>query len=138
MPGEETFRVLAPAKLTADQTKALAYVQQRVFTRWIRTGVQFALNSCVFKLLNMNSVFPVEDQAKFSDKRGDILPDVMLVPYNATLSDVAGHVHSELAQTMIYGIDARTGVRLPADYIVRDRDVIKIVAAAEPRSKRSA
>jgi hypothetical protein len=138
VPGEETFRVLAPAKLTADQTKALAYVQQRVFTRWIRTGVQFALNSCVFKLLNMNSVFPVEDQAKFSDKRGDILPDVMLVPYNATLSDVAGHVHSELARTMIYGIDARTGVRLPADYIVRDRDVIKIVAAAEPRPKRRA
>lgn len=136
VPGEETFQVLAPAKLTPEQAKALTYVQQRVFTRWIRTGVQFALNSCVFKLLNMNSVYPVEDQAKFSDKKGNVLPDVMLVPYNATLSDVAGHVHSELAQTMIYGIDARTGVRLPADYIVRDRDVIKIVAAAEPRSKR--
>ena len=136
VPGEETFQVLAPAKLTPEQAKALTYVQQRVFTRWIRTGVQFALNSCVFKLLNMNSVYPVEDQTKFSDKKGNVLPDVMLVPYNATLSDVAGHVHSELAQTMIYGIDARTGVRLPADYIVRDRDVIKIVAAAEPRSKR--
>jgi len=136
VPGEETFQVVAPTKLTPEQTKALTYVQQRVFTRWIRTGVQFALNSCVFKLLNMNSVYPVEDQAKFSDKKGNVLPDVMLVPYNATLSDVAGHVHSELAQTMIYGIDARTGVRLPANYIVRDRDVIKIVAAAEPRSKR--
>jgi hypothetical protein len=136
VPGEETFHVLAPTKLTPEQSKALTYVQQRVFTRWIRTGVQFALNSCVFKLLNMNSVYPVEDQAKLSDKKGNVLPDVMLVPYNATLSDVAGHVHSELAQTMIYGIDARTGVRLPADYIVRDRDVIKIVAAAEPRSKR--
>lgn len=136
VPGEETFQVLAPAKLTPEQAKALTYVQQRVFTRWIRTGVQFALNSCAFKLLNMNSVYPVEDQAKFSDKKGNVLPDVMLVPYNATLSDVAGHVHSELAQTMIYGIDARTGVRLPADYIVRDRDVIKIVAAAEPRPKR--
>lgn len=98
--------------------------------------MQFALNSCVFKLLNMNSVYPVEDQVKFSDKKGNVLPDVMLVPHSATLSDVAGHVHSDLAQTMIYGIDARTGVRLPADYIVRDRDVIKIVAAAEPRSKR--
>ena len=136
VPGEETFHVLAPTKLTPEQSKALTYVQQRVFTRWIRTGVQFALNSCVFKLLNMNSVYPVEDQAKLSDKKGNVLPDVMLVPYNATLSDVAGHVHSELAQTMIYGIDARTGVRLPANYIVRDRDVIKIVAAAEPRSKR--
>jgi ribosome-binding ATPase YchF (GTP1/OBG family) len=136
VPGEETFQVLAPTRLTPEQSKALTYVQQRIFTRWIRTGVQFALNSCVFKLLNMNCVYPVEDQAKFSDKKGNILPDAILVPYNATLSDVAGHVHSELAKTMIYGIDARTGVRLPADYIVRDRDVIKIVAAAESRSKR--
>jgi hypothetical protein len=86
----------------------------------------------------MNCVYPVEDQMKFSDKKGNVLPDVILAPYNATLSDVAAHVNSELAQTMIYGIDARTGVRLPADYVVRDRDVIKIVAAAEPRSKRRA
>jgi hypothetical protein len=136
IPGEETFQVLAPGRLTPEQSKALAYVQQRVFTRWIRTGVQFALNSCVFKLLNMNCVYPVEDQTKFSDKKGNVLPDVILVPYNATLSDVAGRVHSELAQTMIYGIDARTGVRLPPEYIVRDRDVIKVVAAAGPRSKR--
>ena len=135
IPGEETFQVLAPGKLTPEQTKALTYVQQRVFTKWIRTGVQFALNSCVFKLLNMNCVYPVEDQEKFSDKAGNILPDVLLVPYSATLSDMAGHVHTELAQTMIYGIDARTGVRLPADYVVRDRDVIKIVAAAERRAK---
>ncbi len=98
--------------------------------------MQFALNSCVFKLLNMNSVYPAEDQAKFSDKKGDILPDVMLVPHSATPSDIAGHVHSELAQTMIYDVGARTGVRLPVDYIVRDRDVMKIVAAAEPASKR--
>jgi ribosome-binding ATPase YchF (GTP1/OBG family) len=133
IPGEETFQVLAPAKLTPEQSRALTYVQQRVFTKLIQTGVQFALNSCVFKLLNMNSVYPVEDHEKFSDKKGNVLPDVLLVPYNATLSDVAGHVHTELAQTMIYGIDARTGVRLPADYIVRDRDIIKIVAAGTGR-----
>ena len=89
-----------------------------------------------FRLLNMNCVYPVEDQTKFSDKEGNVLPDVILVPFNATLLDVAGHVHSELAQTMIHGIDARTGVRLPADYIVRDKDVIKVVATSEPRSRR--
>lgn len=133
IPGEETFQVLAPMKLTPEQSRALTYVQQRVFTKLIQTGVQFALNSCVFKLLNMNSVYPVEDYEKFSDKKGNVLPDVLLVPYNATLSDVAGHVHTELAQTMIYGIDARTRVRLPADYIVRDRDIIKIVAAGTGR-----
>ena len=89
-----------------------------------------------FKLLDMNCVYPVEDQTKFSDKKGNVLPDVILVPFNATLSDVAGHAHSELARTMIHGIDARTGVGLPADYIVRDKDVIKVVAASEPRSRR--
>jgi ribosome-binding ATPase YchF (GTP1/OBG family) len=92
----------------------------------------------VFKLLNMNCVYPVEDEQKLSDKKGNVLPDVFLVPYNATLPIVAGEVHSDLAKTMIYGIDARTGVRLPADYIVRDRDVLKIVAAAERRTKRKA
>jgi len=136
IPGEETFQVLAPTKLTPEQSKALTYVQQRVFTRWIRTGVQFALNTCVFKLLNMNCVYPVEDEVKLSDKKGNILPDVFLVPYDAALPAVAAEVHSELAKTMIYGIDARTGVRLPLDYIVRDRDVIKIVAAAERRTTR--
>lgn len=89
-----------------------------------------------FKLLNMNCVHPVEDQTKLSDRKGNVLPDLILVPFNATLLDVAGHVHSEPAQTMIHGIDARTGVRLPADYIVRDKDVIKVVAASEPRSRR--
>jgi ribosome-binding ATPase YchF (GTP1/OBG family) len=86
----------------------------------------------------MNCVYPVEDQMKFSDRKGNILPDVVLTPHNATLSDIAGHVHTELAQTMIYGIDARTGVRLPADYIVRDRDVLKIVAAAGGSARRAA
>ncbi len=85
-----------------------------------------------FKLLNMNCVYPVEDQTKFSDRKGNVLPDVILVPFNATLADMAGHAHSELAQTMIHGVDARAGVRLPADYIVRDKDVIRVVAASEP------
>jgi ribosome-binding ATPase YchF (GTP1/OBG family) len=89
-----------------------------------------------FRLLNMSCVYPVEDQTKFSDKEGNVLPDAILVPFNATLSDVAGHAHSELAQAMIHGIDARPGVRLPADYIVRDKDVIKVVATSEPRSRR--
>ena len=88
-----------------------------------------------FKLLNMNCVCPVEDHAKLSE--GNVLPDVILVPFNASLLDVAGHVDSELAQTMIHGIDARTGARLLADCIVRDRDVFKVVAASEPRSRRS-
>jgi len=134
VPGEEAFRVKSRSKLTSEQLKALSYVEQRVFSKWIQTGVQFALNTAVFKLLGMNSVYPVEDAEKLSDKKGSVLPDAFLVPYNATVVDLAGQVHSELAKTMIYAIDARSKIRLPADYRLKDRDVIKIVSAAKGKT----
>jgi len=129
VPGEETFRVRSREKLTAEQREALTYVEQRVFSRWIQTGVQFALNTCAFKLLGLNAVYPVEDAERLSDKKGNVLPDVFLVPSNASVGDLATEIHSELAKTMIYAIDARAKIRLPADYRLKDRDVIKIVAA---------
>jgi ribosome-binding ATPase YchF (GTP1/OBG family) len=129
VPGEEAFRVKDREKLTHEQRDALTYVEQRVFSKWIRTGVQFALNTCVFKLMGMNVVYPVEDPEKFSDKKGNVLPDVFLVPYNASVADLAAQVHTQLAKTMIYAIDARTKIRLPADYKLKDRDIVTIVAA---------
>jgi hypothetical protein len=133
VPGEEIFKVKDRNKLTSEQRNALTYVEQRVFSKWIRTGVQFALNTCVFKLLGMNVVYPVEDADKFSDRKGSVLPDAFLVPYNASVSDLAAQIHSELARTMIYAVDARTKIRLPTDYKLKDRDVVNIVAAAKEK-----
>jgi ribosome-binding ATPase YchF (GTP1/OBG family) len=135
IPGEETFKVIDESKLTNEQKWALNYVQQRVFSRLMRTGVQFAINLCVFKLLKMNTVYPVEDPTNLSDKKGNILPDVFLVPPNATVKDLAAQIHTDLAKTMIYAIDARTGLRLPTDYVIRDRDIISIVSSARKKSK---
>jgi len=133
IPGEETFQVLDESRLTKDQAWALAYVQQKVMTKLMRTGVQFALNSCIFKLLGMNAVYPVEDAKNLADKRGNVLPDVFLVPNGRTAKDLAQEIHSELAARMLYAIDARNGLRLPNDYILRDRDVISIVTAARKK-----
>lgn len=130
VPGEEAFRVKDKEKLTMDQREALTYVEKRVFSKWIQTGVQFALNTCVFKLLSMNAVYPVEDVEKLSDKKGNVLPDVFLTPPNASVIDLAADIHSELAKTLIYAIDARSKIRLPIDYRLKDRDVVKIVAAS--------
>ena len=134
IPGEEVFRVKNKEKLTAEQREALTYVEQRVFSKWIRTGVQFALNTCVFKLLSMNVVYPVEDIERLADRKGNVLPDVFLVPYNASVGDLAGQVHTDLAKTMLYAVDARTKIRLPADYRLKDRDIVTIVAAAKGKS----
>ena len=133
VPGEETFRVLDESRLTKDQSWALAYVQQRVMTKWMRTGVEFALNSAIFKLLGMNSVYPVEDSQNLADRKGNVLPDTYLVPKGYIAKDLAKEIHSELAAKMLHAIDARTGVRLPQDYELRDRDIISIVTAAKKK-----
>lgn len=130
VPGEETFRVVDESRLTKEQSWALAYVEQRVMTKLMRTGVQFALNSAVFKLLGMNVVYPVEDPKNLSDKKGNILPDASLVPKGYVAKDLAKAIHSDLAKRMLHAIDARNGLRLPQDYSLRDRDVISIVTAA--------
>ena len=131
VPGEEAFRVKDKDKLTMEQREALTYVEKRVFSKWIQTGVQFALNTCVFKLLSMNTVYPVEDVEKLSDKKSNVLPDVFLIPPNASVVNLAAEIHSELAKTLIYAIDARSKIRLPIDYRLKDRDVVKIVAASK-------
>ena len=133
VPGEEKFQVMDESKLTQDQRWALSYVQERVLTRWVNTGVQFAINMSVFKLLGMNTVYPVEDAKRLSDHSGRILPDALLIPYDANVKDLAREIHTELAKTMLYALDARTGLRLPTEYVVKDRDVISIVAAARKK-----
>jgi len=133
VPGEETFRVIDESHLTKDQSWALAYVQQKVMTKWMRTGVQFALNSAVFKLLGMNAIYPVEDPKTLSDKKGNVLPDVYLAPKGYVAKDLAKEIHSDLAKRMIHAIDARNGLRLPQDYQLRDRDIISIVTTARKK-----
>ena len=76
VPGEEKFRVMNQNKLTDRQSAALDYVEDRVFSKWMRTGVQFALDTAVFKLLHVNAVYPVDDLNNFSDKKGNVLPDI--------------------------------------------------------------
>ena len=129
-PSEERFEIVKGAKLNQKQQDALSHISKTILGEYLRTGVQFAINVAVFKLLRMNSVYPVSDVSKFSDGSGKVLPDVFLMAEGATVSDLASSIHSDLAKGLIYAIDARTGLRLPVEYQVKDRDVLSIVSAA--------
>ncbi|MEM2667814.1 MAG: TGS domain-containing protein, partial [Candidatus Methanomethylicaceae archaeon] len=134
IPGEEGFRIKDESKLTPRQKWAINYVQSRIFDKWLTTGVDQALSIVVFKLLKMNVVYPVEDPKKFSDSKGNVLPDAILMPQGATPFDLAKEIHSDLAEGFLYAIDAVTGIRLPKDYTLRDRDVISIVSTRKKKS----
>jgi len=134
IPGEEGFRIKDESKLTPRQKWAINYVQSRIFDKWLTTGVDQALSIVVFKLLKMNVVYPVEDPKKFSDSKGNVLPDAILMPQGATPFDLAKEIHSDLAEGFLYAIDAVTGIKLPKDYTLRDRDVISIVSTRKKKS----
>jgi ribosome-binding ATPase YchF (GTP1/OBG family) len=127
-PGEERFEIIERAALNEKQRWALQYIRKAIFGEYMRTGVQFALNVAVFKLLRMNSVYPVSDATKLSDNSGNILPDVYLMESGSTVEDLARTIHSQLAKGLLYAVDARNGLRLPADYELKDRDILSIVS----------
>ncbi len=127
-PGEERFDIVRGAVLNEKQKWALSHISKAILGEYLRTGVQFALNVAVFKLLRMNSVYPVSDPTKFADGSGNILPDVYLLPAGSSVQDLARSIHSDLARGLLYAVDARSGIRLPVDYQLKDRDVLSIVS----------
>jgi len=134
VPGEERFEVTENASLNEKQRAALNNIRS-LLGQYMRTGVQFAINIAVFKLLRMNAVYPVSDTSKLSDTSGAVLPDVFLMPTGSRVQDLANEIHSDLAKGLLYAIDVRTGIRLPADYELKDRDVLSIISAT--RRKRA-
>ncbi|MEM0480095.1 MAG: redox-regulated ATPase YchF [Candidatus Nitrosocaldus sp.] len=133
IPGDERFEVLKHDGLNERQKWALNFIRKDVLGEYMRTGVQHAINVAVFKLLKMNTVYPVADASRLSDKDGNVLPDVYLLPAGSTVEDLARQIHTDLAKGLLYAIDVRDGLRLPADYELKDRDVISIVSASKKK-----
>jgi len=132
-PGSEKFRIIENAQLTPEQKGALKHIETRVMDKYLRTGIQQALNTIIFKLLRMNMVYAVSDETKFTDHHGNVLPDVHLMADGSTPIDLATQVHTSLAENYVMAIDAKTGVRLPSDYSLRHKDVVKILATKKTK-----
>jgi ribosome-binding ATPase YchF (GTP1/OBG family) len=129
IPGDERFEINEQTSLNDKQKWALNFIRKDILGEYMRTGVQFAINVAVFKLLKMNAVYPVANVQTFSDKHGNVLPDVYLMKSGSTVEDLAREIHSELAKGMLYAVDARDGLHLPLNYHLKDRDVLSIVSA---------
>ena len=130
-PGSEQFEILRPEELNEKQKNALEFIKRGIMGEYMRTGVQFAINIAVFKLLKMNSVYPVANEEKLSDKKGRVLPDLILMKDGSTVADLAKEIHTDLPKGLLYGKDLRYKLRLPVTYQLRDRDVICLVSASK-------
>jgi len=130
-PGSEQFEIIKSEELNEKQINALDFIKKGIMGEYMRTGVQFAINVAVFKLLKMNSIYPVADEKHLADKKGRVLPDLILLKAGATIADLAKEIHTDLTKGLLYGKDLRYNLRLPVDYQLRDRDVVSLVSTSK-------
>jgi ribosome-binding ATPase len=127
LPGDSSFEIKNEKNLSDKQKEALITVS-KVLKNFGSTGVQNILNHACFKILDKIVVYPVEDELKFTDKKGNVLPDARIVSKNITAKELANTIHKELGKGFLYAIDARSKQRISAEHILKNNDIIKIVS----------
>ena len=124
-PGDPDFKILG--QLSAAQKAGLEKIRS-LMKQHGGTGVQECINRAVFELLDYIVLYPVEDENKFTDRKGVVLPDAFLMKRGSTARDLAFRVHSDIGESFLFAIDGKTKMRLGEKHELQDGDVIKIVS----------
>ncbi|AFZ70243.1 putative GTPase, probable translation factor [Caldisphaera lagunensis DSM 15908] len=129
IPGDYDFKIKA-GEIDSKTKGILELIKNNIMDKFKGTGVVQSINEALFNSLKLIPVYPVEDINKFTDKKNRVLPDVILIPKGSTAKDLAGKIHTDLANTFLYAINAKNKQRIGANYLLNENDVIKIVAAS--------
>lgn len=125
--GDTDFIISPAAKLSEAQKHGLETIRQ-FMEQNSGTGVQKAINTAVFELLDMIVVYPVEDENKYCDGQGRVLPDAFLMKRGSTPHDLAYRIHSDIGDGFLYAVDAQSKMRIRENHELRHGDIIKIVS----------
>ena len=124
VPGSKSFEVRG-----GDDKQKAALERIRLLVEGFGgTGVQEAVNRTASELLNLIVAYPVEDENKFTDKKGRVLPDAYFIRRGSGARELAGLVHTDLAKNFITAVDAKTKMKIGKEHALNDGDVVKIVA----------
>ena len=126
-PGDDDFALAD--EVSAEQRSGLEQVRE-VLSRWGGTGVQRAIDTVVYDVLDHITVYPVENETRWTDGQDRTLPDAHLLPRGSTPEDLAYAVHSDIGEGYVHAVDAREGRRIADDHELSEGDVVKIVSTA--------
>ncbi len=124
-PGDPEFTIVGD--LSDEQTAGLERIRE-VMDTYGGTAVQTALNTAVYDLLEHLTAFPVQNESKWTDGTGTVLPDAFLLPQGATPKDLAFAVHTDIGEGYLHAVDARSKRKISDSYELDEGDVIKIVS----------
>lgn len=128
LPGDTDYTILKE-DLPEKQKNALNYIKTNILQKYEGTGVQKCINSAVFEVLKLIVVYPVENEGKFTDSKGNVLPDARLLPEGSTAIDLAYKIHTDIGDRFIGAIDCRTKKKIGRESVLKDGDVIKILTS---------
>jgi ribosome-binding ATPase YchF (GTP1/OBG family) len=128
--GDPAFTVLKEDTLSPQQKAGLARIA-KVMAKYGGTGVQQAIDYVIREVLGLIVIYPVEDEHKFSDSKGRVLPDAFLMKRGSTPRDLAFMVHTDIGKGFIYAVDARTKMRVKDTHELNDGDIVRIVSTAK-------
>ena len=126
VPGEKEFKILKE-DIPEKQKKALEFIRTHVLEVFGSTGIQQAINATAFELLELIVVYPVQDQHKFVDGQGNVLPDAYLLKRGANAFDLAVKIHTDFGSKFIGAIDCRTQQKIGKEHELKDGDIVKIL-----------
>ena len=121
-PGEAEFEITAD--LPPEKTAGLEEIREFV-EEFDGTGVQHALETAVFDVLGLKAVFPGSASGTWSNGP---FRDCFLLPANATTEDFAYHLHSDIGDGFLHGINCRNDRQVGADTVLDHRDVVEVVS----------
>ncbi|WP_135828626.1 redox-regulated ATPase YchF [Halorussus halobius] len=126
-PGDPDFEVVGD--LSDEQAAGLETIRE-VMGEYDGTGVQTALNEAVYGLLDRITAYPVQNETRWTDATGTVLPDAFLLPRGSTPPDLAYAVHSDIGDGYLHAVDGKTDREVGESYELEEGDVIKIVSTA--------
>lgn len=125
--GDSDFEILKEDELNAAQKNALSYIKENILEKYGSTGVQEALNYAIFDLLERIVVYPVEDEHKYTDQKGNVLPDAILIRKGSIPRELAYMVHTDIGDNFMHAVDARKNMRISSEYELENNDIISII-----------
>jgi ribosome-binding ATPase YchF (GTP1/OBG family) len=126
-PGDPDFELVS--EVNDDQREGLERIRD-VMHEHGGTGVQAALDTAVYDVLDRVTVYPVQDETNWTDGQGNVLPDAHLLGRGSTPRDLAYAVHSDIGEGYLHAVDARDGMRISDEQELEEGDVIKVVSTA--------
>ncbi len=123
VPGDGGFEVLREP--TEAEERSLEFAR-RFLKKFGSTGVQRAVDELV-RAAGYFPVFPVENCTHWTDSKGNVLPDCLLMKKGSTARELAYAIHTDIGDRFARAVDCSTGKALGAEGQLEPGSIVRIL-----------